>query len=435
MTKLQENELIALNALRACFDGLSHLTPEEGEVEIQRILSVMPESEKAKNPNAVVAAMNYANSLYQAEKGVRPSSPSSPPPIPEPQRRAADVTSPSPSKRTVEYYIPPTLPSASKNKVNEILARSKDGNAKLANNAQISKLIIKYPLQTTYLAGKVAIPNIKDENFTEHEANLIQTPENINAFEKVKNARMNKTPLPVRASDVAHTAVGVELSGIEQEVAGKLAEDAVIMTLNEFTAFLVENTLGRLSNVGVPSGCGAKLKDIIVPKKGKRAAGEATKGRSGVSLVGRSAAIKQQYFQTVCEQNRDVTEQNPAFIKKNVSLDITYKVTDPKNLDDKNQPKVKTIRPKGEITDFPNFVVKEEFADRFPQSQTGIVSRVMSEQDFAKMEQIRAKYIAAVVSDGLATPIKFSAKFDAMLKEVKDAATVEQATNEDNMVD
>jgi hypothetical protein len=245
--------------------------------------------------------------------------------------------------------------------------------------------------------------------------------ENRKAFDEIKTAMQSSKALPVNVSDTAHTLIGVVLAGKAAKGAGKAAASGdEVMSMAELTGFVITSTMGVLGTDSSKIDVGVKLRHLTPSKaSGRRANSDGAMGKPGITVVGRLPAIKNAYFDVAYEQDKD----EPT-IKRLVSLGASFKIKTDK-FTQKGVAIVKTVRPKGELADFPRFVPKATYAEKFPLSEKNVVSsKLNAEQQQANAALIQEYYAAQAGSALNAAGAVFGAEFtDTVRKAAATAAT------------
>jgi hypothetical protein len=380
-------------------------TPTEIAAEVAKIVAAIPASSRdTYNADPEWAAAEFAPVYYQTQQS---------------SAGGVQTSNTATAAREKVQYVQPVLAAGMADALTDALSATKQERLATTASVSIERLIIKTPLQKDFLTGKKAVPKISADAMAKYEANLVDDPDNRKAFEEVKAAHANNTPLDVNVSETAHTLCGVRLKGKAAKGAGKAAGgSSQIMTMAELTGFIVTETMGVLATDISEISVGAKLRQLTpATSTGGRAVGESKLGKPGITIVGRLPAIKENNFDVVYKQS--ATEP---VVKKAVSLSITFKVRTGKT-NTKGEALVKTVRPKGELVDYPNWEVGADYTGKFEIANKNVINSNMTADSVQQSEQLLKSYYAAQLGDSLLTKgVTFGDSFMAMVRDVENKA-------------
>jgi hypothetical protein len=316
-----------------------------------------------------------------------------------------------------ESYEKPVLTDAQKEKVQNIVEQNQEQRIRNTPLTKVSKILVRYPKPSTYLKDKKVIPQVSEENIAKYEKMLVQTPENVASFNKIK-AAIGKEALPVYLNDKNVKIEGAKVStpAIGQ---GKSGDEVLTLTNDQLAGFLVTRVIGRIPNDPI---VGVELQSMRRVKKAGRHTDASVKlGKPNVRWVGKAGAFADEatYVETTCEPakvgNKPETKEGRLRIQESFQI-IVGEGTDGK-------PKVRTIRLSGTVTDLPKFKRKQEYRSALGElSDSQTLSAYLSPEEKADALQKTIDMLSsATASELVGGAGSYGEEFMTMVKSINQA--------------
>lgn len=263
-------------------------------------------------------------------------------------------------------YSRPVVGAGTDEAIKQLLSKeSVDIRRANTEASSITTLLIQKPNPSTYLKkGDTAItvvPEIDADKLKVLEGQLVDTEENRKAFEVVKAAVINKTPMPVHVNDEGNKrVVGCIVS---------LNKETRTLNIHTLKAFLLTEVLGCIP--GKPGVLLNKWEDRRVASSGgvnKRAASTTT---VTMKWMGRDAAMREgrvEYISTPCSEKEAKARNFESHLDKGVRLriDQAFKISVYSRRSDKHIERTKRLTGKADI---PKFILKPQYKEYFQDTR------------------------------------------------------------------
>lgn len=389
--------------------------------EINKIVEAIPSATRDQyGSDAAVAAANF----YSVYNGSLSGASVVPTANPTGLQASADIK----VQRQKAEFTDPVLDSASSEALTDLLERTQEQRLRNTPLTRIERVLVENDKPSVVLAGLTVTPDTSAAKLAEYEGKLVQTTENIAAFNAIKEA-VGKKNLPVYYNDKNRKVVGVKVVTPSTEP-GKNEDEHVVLTNNRLVGFLVSRVMGRIPNDPV---VGVKL-TTVRPVTGGKSRTDATSyaGRPHIAWEGKSKALETDSMVEVINESVMVGAKPETMVAR-LRIDQTFKIISDK-IDKTGQPLQRTVRLMGPCEAVPKFQRKRQFRTDFGDvHEAKTISAHLNDDEKAAAQKIAAKVIAGAVEGKLVGTLSgYGPEMVALAKQIKDAAkagSVDAASN------
>lgn len=388
--------------------------------EIKQIVGVIPPTvREGYGDNEVIAAANF----YTTYKGTLNTSTPVATGGPLSIQEGNGAMPPAPRQAT-ERYERPILTDAQRNKVEDIVQQNQAQRIRNTPLTSIEKILVRSPKPSTYLAGKKVMPKFDNaEKLAEYEKNLVQTEENIAAFNRIK-AAIGQTEMPVFINDknIKIEGVVVKTPGNEE---GKAQDVTLPLTLDQLAGFLVTRVLGRIPSQPM---VGVELQSMRKVKKNGRHADASLKlGKPYIRWVGKADALAEfdKYTEVTTEQQKTGNKVETKTLR--VRIEESFQVIQGKNNDGSDR--IRTVRLPG-VIEAPKFQRKQEFRSLLGElSDAKTLSAYLSEEEKHEALQKTIELFSATTAGELMGGANaYGEEFSSLIREIQKSQASAAAT-------
>lgn len=390
--------------------------------EIDKIYNSIPEATRAGyGDDKVVAAANFYPTYLETFASANNK--------PEAQGGALTIQTPAgaPAPRANtkrEAYENPVLTDAQKEQVERLVEQTQKLRMRNTPLTSIKKLLINKPKPSTYMKDLKVIPaEVSADKLAEYEAALVQTEENIAAFNKLREA-IGKTALPIYLNDNSVKVEGAKIS-TPKVGEGKSGDEELTLTLEMIAGFLVTRVIGRIPSDPV---VGVELSSMKRVTKGGRHTDASNKmGKPHLRWVGRKEALDTpQYYEATTEVS--TVGGKTEFKEQRMRTELSFKIITGQN--EKGEDKTRTIRFSGKVANVPKLRRKEEYREIFGElSDNKTLSPFLSPEEKQDALQRTFDMIASAAGAELVGgPSAYGEDFNLMVKQINEATRAQSST-------
>ncbi|MDR1523217.1 MAG: hypothetical protein LBS29_04635 [Endomicrobium sp.] len=246
----------------------------------------------------------------------------------------------------------------------------------------IEKILLDKPKPSEYTPASLAVvPVVSDSQLAKYEEQLVQNEENIAAFNQLKQAVKNGTPVAVYVNDKSIKTLGYVISTPSEHPSSAGVKEEKIFSTKKLLGYISSQLAGYINDNG--SGLSAKLV-WAVPKANKSAQASITQlvGSPRLRVVGKADALKD-------PQRHEVTSQvkQGETRKGRLRTALSFKVRTGE-VDAKNVERTRTVRFTGIWEQAPVFQrSKQEYVNAFPIRSLQDPISVTSKEDIAAIQE------------------------------------------------
>ena len=352
------------------------------EPTIDKIVAAIPTSLRGNYPeDREEAALAFLGTYYTSYA-------SNPAPVSPTETQTAPVPEAQPSAMTAEQ----------KQKIYNLVNQNRAQTDIVSQKTIIKKILLEKPLLKEYVPeGTTVVPVCKDNDLAKYEAKLIDTPENRAAFEEIKAAVKNGTPMPVYRDATTYKTAGYLL--VTPKASNSAEMEELLLTTNGLIGFLATKASGYIATNG-EAGLGAKLKFVKTQSKKNKASVQTVEGSPRAYVTNRKAALEGKEFDT-WEIISKVDETQDK-VKGRLRIAKTFQINN--GVNEKDEPLVRTVRLSG-AADLPVFIrANAQYEEAFPMStkQSGFTKLIGRElEDALKAKQEAVAFIYGKGNKGL----------------------------------
>lgn len=253
-------------------------------------------------------------------------------------KEGTGTTSPTQTQQTSSVDSQPVAMDAEAVKTwkAELAARA-DVQRQNSVTSSINRLCLDKPAANTYLQADWTIIPTPKKSMDEYRAKLVQTEENLKAFEELAKAVADKTPVPINIPKTPPKVIGVEMNRADGE--GTKQET---FTNQRLQMYLATETVGVLPN-STPDSIGCRL-SWVQPRRGSTS----QKNRSGsprVVLSNKKTALDNAALHVVTSEIEMVGGKQKE-VEGLLRTAASFKIISDKT-DKDNKPLIRTVRLSG----------------------------------------------------------------------------------------
>lgn len=389
---------------------------EQIDAEVDNIVAAIPTATRdAYGEDKYVAAANFYptyEASFVSNEGGNQGEDKSPVNV---QNGTPNVPA---ARAAKEAYERPALTDSQQAAMASIIEASQAARIRNTPLTKIVKLLVRYPLQSSYANGRKVVPKCTPENLAKYEKDLVQTPENMAAFKLVKEAVEGNKPMEVYINDKNVKVEGARIStpAIGE---GKTNMEEIVLTNEQLAGFLITRVIGRIPNDPV---VGVELRTMSSAKAKRHGDASVKVARPTLRWVGRTQALENfsANAETTCEVSKVGNKEETRKVR--MRINESFQINNGTN--QKGEVKTRTVRLTGELADAPKFRRKEEFRSILGElSDSQTLSAVLSPEEKSAALQTSIDMISSAVASQLQGGLgSYGEEFQNMVKQIAEAA-------------
>lgn len=284
----------------------------DAEKHVRDTVAAIPAATRGQYPDDIWAAF-VAYSSVTAQ-----NSPMNPPANPS----AVETTTPAEEKKGRKNANAVRLSASEVQASRATVDKSMKERVDIMNQTTVLNLCIDRPSPIDYIPeGTTIIPKCTPEKLKEYEAALVPGEQNKQAFETLKAAVENGTPMPARIGTNAYKVIGVQIEHPADEPNQPSVTE--YMSTDKLMGYLVTKVPGFIQ-AQKPNGITIRIR--WNQSDAKNSSGEYAEGSPSILYVGKKDIIAS--GQTVCTSKVKTSAQEPEGVKieSNLRTEMSFKI-------------------------------------------------------------------------------------------------------------